>query len=64
MFENILVESDYPHSDSTWPDTQPLLERHLAALSPEEQRMVCFENAVALYRHPAPSDPLPRLGGT
>ena len=30
--ENILVESDYPHSDSTWPDTQSLLRRHLAAV--------------------------------
>ncbi len=28
--ENILVESDYPHSDSTWPDTQAVLAEHLA----------------------------------
>jgi predicted TIM-barrel fold metal-dependent hydrolase len=62
-FENILVESDYPHSDSTWPDTQPLLEKHLAALSPKVQRMLCYENAVALYRHTAPPNPLPELDG-
>ena len=23
--DHIVVESDYPHADSTWPDTQPLL---------------------------------------
>jgi len=57
--DNILVESDYPHSDSSWPDTQPLLRRHLAALSTSVQRKICWENATTLFRHPAPSDPLP-----
>ena len=52
--ENILVESDYPHSDSTWPDTQALLQRHLAPLPIEEQRKVCWQNAVALFRHVEP----------
>lgn len=57
--ENIVVESDYPHSDSTWPDTQTLLKEHLAPLPIEEQRMVCWENAVKLYRHVTPANPLP-----
>jgi predicted TIM-barrel fold metal-dependent hydrolase len=57
--ENILVESDYPHSDSTWPDTQPLLERHLAELSIEDQRRICWQNAASLFRHASPPGPLP-----
>src|SRR4029453_17036654 len=57
--DNILVESPYPHSDPTWPDTQPLLQRHLAALPIDEQRKICWRNAVSLFHHPPPSDPKP-----
>jgi predicted TIM-barrel fold metal-dependent hydrolase len=57
--ENILVESDYPHSDSTWPNTQALLRKHLAGVPVEEQRMMCWENAVKLFRHRPPTEPLP-----
>ncbi len=57
--ENILVESDYPHSDSTWPNTQELLREHLAHMPRDEQRKMCWENAVKLFRHPPPSQPLP-----
>ena len=28
--DHLLVESDYPHADSTWPDTQPRLREQLA----------------------------------
>jgi predicted TIM-barrel fold metal-dependent hydrolase len=57
--ENILVESDYPHADSSWPNTQRLFERHLAALPVEAQRKICWENGAALFRHPSPPDVLP-----
>jgi predicted TIM-barrel fold metal-dependent hydrolase len=53
--ENILVEADYPHVDSTWPDTQAFLDRQFTGLSPEEIRMITCENAAKLYRHPLPS---------
>ena len=33
---NILVESDYPHADSTWPNTQERLAAQLAGLSDDE----------------------------
>jgi predicted TIM-barrel fold metal-dependent hydrolase len=52
--DHIVVESDYPHADSTWPDTQPLLRKHLAGLPVDEVRKVCHENAAALFRHPLP----------
>ena len=53
------MESDYPHSDCTWPDTQPLLRQHLAGLSVDVQRKICWQNGAELFRHPAPADPLP-----
>jgi predicted TIM-barrel fold metal-dependent hydrolase len=57
--DNILIESDYPHSDSTWPDTQSLFKRHLADLSVEDQRKICWQNATRLFRHKPPQSPLP-----
>jgi predicted TIM-barrel fold metal-dependent hydrolase len=51
---NLMVESDYPHLDSTWPDTQPLLQSHLANLDAETVRKVTHENAAELFRHPVP----------
>ena len=52
--ENLMVESDYPHLDSTWPDTQPLLFQHLAHLPDEVVRKIVWENASQLFRHPVP----------
>lgn len=57
--ENILCESDYPHGDGTWPDTQHVLHKMLKDLPDEEVRMITHENAAALYRHPLPKVCLP-----
>ena len=51
---NILVESDYPHADSTWPITQERLAVQLAGLSDEEIERVTWKNASELFRHPVP----------
>ncbi len=52
--ENIMVEQDYPHCDSTWPDTQPLLRRQFNGVPADEVRRMTWENASLLYRHPVP----------
>ncbi len=52
--ENLLFESDYPHGDGTWPDTQQVMEDVLGDLPVEEIRMIAHENAAKLYRHPLP----------
>jgi predicted TIM-barrel fold metal-dependent hydrolase len=57
--ENVMVEVDYPHGDSTWPDTQDVIERAWGHLPANELRMICSENAAALYRHPLPETVLP-----
>lgn len=57
--ENILFESDYPHGDGTWPDTQDVMQRLLGGLPESEIRMIAHENAANLYRHPLPAHRLP-----
>ena len=49
-----MVEVDYPHADSTWPDTQELLHRRLAHLPDATVRKLTHENAEALFRWVAP----------
>ena len=57
--ENVMVEVDYPHGDGTWPDTQSTIERYWGDIPAKELRMMCSENAAALYRHPLPEKVLP-----
>lgn len=52
--DHICIESDYPHADSTWPDTQAMARAGLADLTDEEVRKLTWENASALFRHPVP----------
>jgi predicted TIM-barrel fold metal-dependent hydrolase len=52
--DRILVESDYPHADSTWPDTQQVLARNLAGLPAEAVARITHLNAAELFRHPLP----------
>jgi predicted TIM-barrel fold metal-dependent hydrolase len=56
--DKVMVESDYPHYDSSWPDTQAMVRYQLEHLEPATIRRVCFENAAALYGHPLPPDEL------
>ena len=53
-WENIMVESDYPHGDSTWPDTQEVIAKYWGHLPVEELRLMTHVNASRLYRHPLP----------
>jgi len=51
---NILLESDYPHCDSTWPRTQAVIKREIGHLPPEDVTRITWRNAAGLYRHPVP----------
>jgi predicted TIM-barrel fold metal-dependent hydrolase len=57
--DHIMVEVDYPHGDSTWPDTQSVIERCWGHLPDHELRKLCSGNAAALYRWPLPDQVLP-----
>ncbi|HUJ64782.1 MAG TPA: amidohydrolase family protein [Acidimicrobiales bacterium] len=52
--ENILLESDYPHCDSTWPNTQEVIHREIGHLPAEDVRRITWQNASELYRHEVP----------
>jgi predicted TIM-barrel fold metal-dependent hydrolase len=54
--DKILLEADYPHCDSTWPDTQAVIEREIGGLPPDDIRRFTWENASRLYRHPVPPE--------
>jgi predicted TIM-barrel fold metal-dependent hydrolase len=53
--ENICVESDYPHLDSTWPNTQRMVGEALTGFPPDEVRKITWQNAARLFRHPVPA---------
>jgi len=52
--DHIMVESDYPHADSSWPDTQQVLAATWGDLPGEELRAIAHGNAARLFRHPLP----------
>jgi predicted TIM-barrel fold metal-dependent hydrolase len=54
--DHIMVETDYPHADSSWPDTQELLEERFAGIARDEIDKMTHENAAHLFRHPLPDD--------
>jgi predicted TIM-barrel fold metal-dependent hydrolase len=52
--DHVMVESDYPHADSTWPDTQTTLTRSFGHLPEPALRAMAAGNASRLFRHPLP----------
>ncbi|SEP19537.1 amidohydrolase family protein [Trujillonella endophytica] len=57
--DHIMLETDYPHGDGTWPHTQDVIEKAWAGIPAAELRKMCSENAAVLYRHPLPDVVLP-----
>lgn len=51
--DNVMIETDYPHSDSTWPDCLKAAKQQLAGLSEEHQYKVLRGNAERLFRFEA-----------
>ena len=47
--DNITYESDYPHSDSTWPLTKQIAEQQMANLTEEQRWKVLRGNAIKLF---------------
>ncbi len=57
--DHIMVETDYPHADSTWPDCQMHLRNILGHLPAPVIQNLTHKTAAALFRHPLPENPLP-----
>jgi predicted TIM-barrel fold metal-dependent hydrolase len=49
---NLLWANDYPHPDSTWPDSQGVIDEHMAHLSDDERAWVLHDNTSQLYSLP------------
>jgi hypothetical protein len=48
--ENLLWDNDFPHAESTWPQSRAFLDRIFASASAEDRRKVTAENAAKLFR--------------
>jgi predicted TIM-barrel fold metal-dependent hydrolase len=46
---NYMWASDFPHTDSTWPESRKVVERDFAGVPEDVKRKIVFENAANLY---------------
>jgi predicted TIM-barrel fold metal-dependent hydrolase len=46
---NYMWASDFPHTDSTWPESRKVVERDFAGVPEDVRRKIVFENAANLY---------------
>jgi predicted TIM-barrel fold metal-dependent hydrolase len=58
-----MVETDYPHTDTTWPDSIDVAKKLVQGLPAETQYKILRGNAERLYRF-TPAEPVgvPRQG--
>ena len=61
--DHIMFETDYPHGDGTWPDSQDVFEQFYGSLPADEIAKISHENAAALFRHPLPPPDSPHATG-
>ena len=47
--DRLMWASDYPHSDSTWPHSQKVIERDFAGVPDDDLRAILHDNAATLY---------------
>lgn len=45
----LMWASDFPHSDSTWPNSQEMLAEHTRSLTEDERNWICRDNVAGLY---------------
>jgi predicted TIM-barrel fold metal-dependent hydrolase len=55
--DRIMLEVDYPHSDTSWPNTQATVDAMVGGLPADEVRLMTHGTASTVYRHPVPTDP-------
>ena len=47
--DNIMLEADYPHCDSTWPHTQATIHEEIGSLPADAIRKITWENACKFF---------------
>lgn len=48
--ERMMWANDFPHSDSTWPWSQVLLDKHLKHMTEDEKNLILHDNVANLYQ--------------
>jgi predicted TIM-barrel fold metal-dependent hydrolase len=56
--DNIMCETDYPHTDSTWPNCINVVKKQIDHLTPEVQYKLLRGNAERLYRFTPAAPPV------
>ena len=57
----ICFESDYPHTDTSWPSSREKLARGLKGCTDDEVELISHANAERLFKHPIPEALAARL---
>jgi predicted TIM-barrel fold metal-dependent hydrolase len=47
--DRLMWSSDFPHSDSTWPDSQAAIAEQMSDIPEAEQRLILHDNAARMY---------------
>jgi len=47
--DNIMLGTDYPHTDSSWPDTQQVIKEQMGDIPDEERYKICAGNAIRVF---------------
>jgi predicted TIM-barrel fold metal-dependent hydrolase len=53
--DRIMLESDYPHADTSWPHTRKLAAELLENVPDDEVERIAWKNASELFRFPLPA---------
>ena len=55
--DNVMIETDYPHTDSTWPNCIEVAHKQLAGLDDEVKRKILQTNAIRVFNLELPDEP-------
>lgn len=47
--DNIMLGTDYPHTDSSWPDTQRVIKEQMGDIPDDERHKICAGNAMRVF---------------
>jgi predicted TIM-barrel fold metal-dependent hydrolase len=59
--DNVMFEVDYPHSDSTWPDSRAVAEEIMAGLDADIVHKLARGNAISLFGLDLPESPTSQM---
>jgi predicted TIM-barrel fold metal-dependent hydrolase len=48
--DNIMIGTDYPHTDSSWPDTQRVIKEQMGDIPQEDREKILWRNAVRVFQ--------------